>query len=314
MLDLNKIYNQDCLDGIKEIPEKSVNLVLIDPPYNIGKDKWDRISNYIEWMGNVFLECERVLKDNGSFYWFHNDFEQMCDLQQWLKNNTNFVFKSLITIDKLDNIAMKDLYGSQEHFRNYLNTNEYLLFYTFQKNDLDILNYYATLELQKILKKHREQKNLSYKDIGNIIGVSSTAVKHWIDYPTQPRFPNEINYNKLRDVLEIPYTYEEIQIIYKAEYEKNKNIRYTFNASNGLKNTWQYYFKKEKKYKHSTQKPLKLIEDIISYSSNEGDLVLDCFMGSGTTAEACVNMNRNFIGFEKSKEYHDISTIRIHNA
>ena len=71
-MDINLLHG-DCLELIKDIPDKSVDLILTDPPYNIGKAKWDKIPNYIEWCGKWFIECQRVLKDNGSFYWWHND-------------------------------------------------------------------------------------------------------------------------------------------------------------------------------------------------------------------------------------------------
>lgn len=62
---------------------------------------------------------------------------------------------------------------------------------------------------------------------------------------------------------------------------------------------------------HPTQKPLALIEDLIIKHSNEGDLVCDCFSGSGTTAIAAYNTNRNFIGCELSKEYFEKTLIRF---
>ena len=77
---------------MKGVPDKSVDLVLADPPYNIKIADWDKIPNYVEWLGTVFLECQRVLKPNGSFYFFHNDFLQMVDLQKWINENTKFVW------------------------------------------------------------------------------------------------------------------------------------------------------------------------------------------------------------------------------
>lgn len=62
---------------------------------------------------------------------------------------------------------------------------------------------------------------------------------------------------------------------------------------------------------HPTQKPVKLIEEIIRIHSNEGDLVLDPFMGSGTTAISALNTGRNYVGFELDKKYYDILTDRI---
>jgi site-specific DNA-methyltransferase (adenine-specific) len=62
---------------------------------------------------------------------------------------------------------------------------------------------------------------------------------------------------------------------------------------------------------HPTQKPLKLMEEIIKIHSNPGDLVLDCFAGSGSTLIAAKNLSRAFIGIEKEKEYYDIILQRL---
>ena len=62
---------------------------------------------------------------------------------------------------------------------------------------------------------------------------------------------------------------------------------------------------------HPTQKPLKLMCDLIKIHSNESDLILDPFMGSGTTGVACRNLNRNFIGIELDEKYFTIASERI---
>ena len=100
-----KLILGDCLEKMKEIPDKSIDLVLIDPPYNINKadwDKWKTTDAYVEFMGQVFLECQRVLKNNGSFYFFHNDFLQIIELQNYINKNTDFIFNSFIIWDKGD--------------------------------------------------------------------------------------------------------------------------------------------------------------------------------------------------------------------
>src|SRR5699024_11095451 len=136
---LNKIYNEDCLEGMKRIPDKSVDLVVIDPPYNIGKDKrWDKYKKdeYIEFMGTVFKECERTLKENGSFYWFHNDMVQVKDLMAWLEENTGFIYKQFIVWNKrFEGSSLKgylDAHVSVGGLRNFKAMSEYCLFYTFQ--------------------------------------------------------------------------------------------------------------------------------------------------------------------------------------
>lgn len=318
-----KIYNDDCLNKLKDIEDKSIDLVLIDPPYNIGKDKWDKwktVNAYVEFMGKVFKECERVLKDNGSFYFFHNDFMQIVELQNYINKNTNFIFKSLLTINKNDNNYIKDLYGSLNHFRNYLNINEYCLYYTFQdktglsKVMLDVNNFKS---LRDYFKYIQSETGLNKKQIINIIGQRADhCFRH---SSSQWDLPTEETYNELIKVFNIDKyegfkTYEELRQEYeelRQEYEKE---RFTFNGGAGIENCLTYSFRTDKKYKHPTQKPLLLMEDLIKTSSNEGDTVLDCFMGSGSTGVACLNTNRRFIGIEKEEKYFEISKDRLLNT
>jgi DNA modification methylase len=74
-------------------------------------------------------------------------------------------------------------------------------------------------------------------------------------------------------------------------------------------NVWDYSIERQKL--HPTQKPLKLFQYLIESSSNAGDVVLDPCMGSGTTAIACVNTNRHFIGFETEPKYIEIANKRL---
>lgn len=62
---------------------------------------------------------------------------------------------------------------------------------------------------------------------------------------------------------------------------------------------------------HPTQKPVELIARLITDSTQEGDTVLDCFMGSGTTAVAAIRTGRQFVGFELDENYHTIALRRI---
>ena len=63
--------------------------------------------------------------------------------------------------------------------------------------------------------------------------------------------------------------------------------------------------------KHSTEKPVQLMEWIFKYFSKEGDTILDPTMGSGSTGVACKNMNRNFIGIEMDKEIFEVAEKRL---
>ena len=75
MLELDKIYNMDCIEGMKQIPDHSIDLIIADPPYNIGIDEWDSkksIENYIDWLSPIIDEYFRILRKNGSLYIFGN--------------------------------------------------------------------------------------------------------------------------------------------------------------------------------------------------------------------------------------------------
>ena len=91
-----QLFHCDCIEGLEKVKNKSVQLVCIDPPYNIGKDEWDKINNYIEWLTTVIQKLETKLKDNGSFFIFHNDMEQISELMLSIRQNTKLKFRQMI--------------------------------------------------------------------------------------------------------------------------------------------------------------------------------------------------------------------------
>jgi len=85
-------------------------------------------------------------------------------------------------------------------------------------------------------------------------------------------------------------------------------------SSNDKSNILSYKKIAPNKLVHSCEKPIPLLEDLLTDLSNEGDTVLDCFMGSGTTGVACMETNRNFIGIELDPKYYEIAEQRIKEA
>ena len=89
-------------------------------------------------------------------------------------------------------------------------------------------------------------------------------------------------------------------------------ISQTYNAQLGITDVWDdINFYEEKNRIHPTQKPLKLINRLVLASSNEMDIILDPFMGSGTTALSCQKNNRQYIGFEIDSIYYEKSSERL---
>ena len=92
----------------------------------------------------------------------------------------------------------------------------------------------------------------------------------------------------------------------------NKNYKFNFSTQKEMHNFFESSICMGKvRTKHPSQKPLGVTEWLIKNHSNQGDIVLDVFMGSGTTAIACKNLNRKFIGFEISEEYCKIAEERL---
>jgi len=138
------------------------------------------------------------------------------------------------------------------------------------------------------------------------------------------------NKNLLADLLEKYKNYNfDILIYHKTNPIPTTNNKYLsdleyilFVRDKGVKLYGNYHTKsklfsqpqKRREYAHPTIKPLNIIQTLIENSSLEGETVLDCFMGSGTTGVACKNLNRNFIGMEIDKEYFEIAKTRIEDT
>ena len=316
-----KLILGDCLEKMKDIEDKSVNLVLIDPPYNIGKDSWDKwgtVDKYVEFMGEVFLEIQRVLKDNGSFYFFHNDFLQMAELQTWINKNSNFIFKQLLVWDKFNNSKWNQLnaivYNKEN--RNYPKQAEYCLYYTFQdetglkKIKTDMNNF---KNLRQYFKDYQEALGMNKKQIIEKIGQRADHCFRWgssqWDLPTKETYESLKKIPLLNNSFKIK-EYEELRQEYEDLRQEYEDLRYTFN-NQGIPSVLQHEAIQQNG--HITPKPIEILKYMIKTSSNENDIVLDCFMGSGSTGVACINTNRRFIGIEKDENYFNIAKERIEN-
>lgn len=111
---------------------------------------------------------------------------------------------------------------------------------------------------------------------------------------------------KLNELLKLDKKYHiDIKNVDKKKY----NV--LFNKCDVCDDVWLNPKSEKKRLGHPTQKPIKLFKRIVLVSSNEGDIVFDPFMGSGTTAVACKQLNRKFLGFEIDPEYVKIANQRL---
>ena len=134
---------------------------------------------------------------------------------------------------------------------------------------------------------------------------------------TNFEFMTESLFDFLKESIQFETTYSELKEIhtkYHTNLKKELNKKYpsTFNLWEGNKykpNILKY--KKDYGGLHPTQKPILLLEDLIKTFSNENDLVVDLTIGSGSTAVACINTNRNYIGFELDNTYYNLACERV---
>jgi DNA modification methylase len=190
------------------------------------------------------------------------------------------------------------------------------------------LDLYWTLRLNKEYETYEETQEEIYdiftitKENYEIYSLFETLIKDVKDANVYT--PNKIcEINENNEVEFYPPSYEEIKRTaqrneeLKQEYEglkqKYEEARYTFNLKEVQENiscVWENDDKNSGKL-HPCEKPLDILEKIIKTSSNENDVVLDCFMGSGSTGVACLNTNRKFIGIELDNNFFGIAERRI---
>ena len=341
----------DCLDILPTLADKSVDLVLTDPPYNIDKvrdwDKWKTKDAYIDWCGKWINAVSPKIKDNGSFYVFHNDMPQIAMLMEWIRVNTPLVFKQMIVWNKRfegsPNKGYMDGYCAVENLRNYQQLAEYCLFYTFQDqtglttvmldtNNFTSLRKYFYEMLCYIGKNnkeisqdlgHRRAEHCFYvmpkKQIIETIGQKADhcfryGSTQW-DMPTQETYLELIiryrinEWDGYREYEDLRREYEDLRREYEDLRREYEDLRYTFNNQKTHHSVWNYDF--APKQGHITPKPVELIENIIRHSSNESATILDPFAGSGTTAIACIRLKRKYILIEKEEKYCEIAARRI---
>jgi site-specific DNA-methyltransferase (adenine-specific) len=274
-----KLIQGDCIDALKEVPDKSIQLICIDPPYNIGKDTWDNIDNYIEWLLSIIKILETKLKDNGSFFMFHNEMETISELMVTIKKNTKFIFRQMIVWNKRFKKKKKkgfmDGYVVKNDMHNWNKMAEYILFYTFD-------NTYK-------LKEARTLHKVSQMTISKEIVSKTGGLTGW--------------YSNLETGKNMP-TRETIKPIEKHIKLTYEDIVPKFNNMKTDHSVWNYDMAKRCPV-HITPKPIDLLINIINHTTDEGDLVLDCFAGSGSMGFACLQSKRKCILIEKEEKYCD---------
>ena len=249
----NKLISQPIEDVIEYLPEKFVDLLFIDPPYNLNK-KFNEVSfksmslnQYEEWFESWFVKVLKILKDTASIY--------VCG--DWKSSQA------------ILNVGMKYL-----QVRNRI-----------------------TWEREKGRGAKSNWKNCS-EDI-------------WF-FTKSNKYTFNINDVKLRRKVLAPYR-DETGVPKDWKNSGEDNFRDTF-PSNIWTDISVPFWSMPENTEHPTQKPEKLLAKIILASSNEGDIVFDPFLGSGTTAVVASKLKRKYVGVEVDEYYCCLAQKRLEDS
>jgi len=287
---VNEIKNADCIDGLKKLPDNSVDLVIADPPYfktvNESWDyEWRTVEDYIDWCCEWLEELSRVTKISGSFYLF-GYFRNLAYVVPEIESR-GFEVRQQIVVDK----GMQAVSGrATKDYRLFPNTVESIAFSMYDSRPV----------VKKFLNLMNKEAGLSSTEINERLGAKTGGGGLWSIYAgdnIMGKVPPKHKWEKLQEIFafKIPHS----------------DVRPTFNTEMGISNVWTDvdFYKEDRE--HPTQKPLPLIKRLIKASSDEDMTVLDPFAGSGTTAVAARELDRNYVCFEIDEEYYEKAQNRL---
>lgn len=242
MKELNKIYNEDCLIGMQDIPDNSIDCVICDLPYNITKLSWDILIPFEK----LWEQYNRIIKPTGNIILFSSG---MFTYKLIESNIKNFRYK-LIWKKNVPTGMSSAKYRPMKYYE-------------------EICVFGNSKATYNPIMKER-------------VGIGKACY----NYDHYCGDSNHLQFNKQKKRYDPDWVQPSDVLEFNVVPNRNGKL-------------------------HPTQKPVELVEYLIKTYSNEGDIVLDNCMGSGTTAIAAINTNRNFIGFELDKNYFDIANERI---
>jgi DNA modification methylase len=282
----NKIYNMDCLDYLNNLPNRSIDTVILDPPYYmVVKENWDNkwksFEDYLIWIEDIIKSVERVSKYSCSLWIFGFPYQLSYIIP--ICEKYGFTYRQHITINK----GMRSVAGrTSNKLKMFPVATEYVIY--FHKEARHII--------KDILRKKQKESNLTSQSINTHLGKAINGGGTWSSIAGEKQknlqYPTKEDWDKLNE-------------LFGGIEEKYDDYVYKFNVLQGLTDVWDdiNFYDKTYKKTHPTQKPYKLIERIINCSTNTSDNVLDIFMGSGMTGLVCKNTERNFYGCELDIKY-----------
>ena len=304
---MHTLHNGDALEWMKSLPAQSVDCVFVDLPYfGVVADDWDNQwkdrNEYLDWVVSLAHEWKRITKSNSSIFIF-------CDekMEAYIQVRLDEIFLLLnkIVWFKKNSLAK----SATETFRSFAPVTERALFYATSFDPAgsaqaasDTVRKYLLSELSQFGKPSDINK-LFWRNKWARHG--SNVASHFFGDNEQNCLPTPENYKRLQSTGYFQKEYEAL----RQEYEA---LRRPFNADT---KTWDVIewqnVQQSDNTDHPTTKPLGLYRRILSVITNQGQVVLDCCMGSGTAGVAALELGRHFLGCELKAEYFAIAEARV---
>lgn len=283
MLNLNKLYTIDCLDGMRQLDNETAQIIIVDPPYNIGKDFGNNkdkkpINDYLFWCDQWIKECERILMPNGTMF-IYGFSEILCHIFVRIDLNKRWLVWYYLN----KNTSSQDFWQRSHES----------IICCWKKNKIFNTDLIREPYTEEFLSGSSGRTRPETK------GRLSKGGKRTL-YAAHPdgALP--------RDVIMIPALAGSVGASEKWFICKTCNDAFP-----------HYDYKNHKDHnteKHPTQKPLDLCNKLILSARQEKGFILIPFVGSGSECVSAKSLGLDFIGFDINPEYIHLASKRLENT
>jgi len=302
------VAHGDSLALLRTLPSHSISLILTDPPYHVTKKQniygdtaFAEDQHYLEWMGKLATEWRRVLKLNGSLFCF-------CDSSMAGRLEVLFArcfnVLSHVVWTKPNDPGFDGWKGKmkKESLRQWYPQSERILF---AEPAMDG-NLHRS-PFGHFLRTMREKAGLTMHELTANIGAHGNvnhggAVSNW---EAGRNTPSREQYSKLCEAL-----VQTGKVKSMPRYEDVVRM-FTMDASKEFTDVWTFQSVRPHRGKHPAEKPAALLEHAIEATTYPGDVVLDCFGGSGSTAVAAITLNRRAVVMEIDSKWAIQTVARV---
>ena len=306
------VYNQDNLTLMDSLPEKSINLIYVDPPFNTKRgdlgydDSFESTEGFVYWLQFRIAKMYRLLKDTGVIC-VHLDHRTV----HYIKVAMDRIFGEKNLINEI--VWNRTTGTATEPTRMFSNVVDYIL--CFKKGNNGTFNKVCIPQSKEYLKsfKYKDDDGRFYTKASMSSGLGKGSFYSYKGY-SPPKNGWSISLKKMIELDKKGLVYfpkDKSKVLRKKQYLDESMLK---SVSNLWTDIPPLSSQAKERTGYKTQKPLKLLQRFIKTFTNDGDLVADFFCGSGTTLVAAKQLGRQYLGCDVSKKAVKITKERLNNA